>query len=742
MSSSSTSDFECPITGSLFIDPVSTVDGQTYERSAIQRWFSDRHDTSPATGQRLPSLTLIPNIAMRKACDSMRSSGGAGGGAVAMVPLPASSSPAPALRPFKSAKVQVGARKYIGRDGNTYLQLQAYLPSGPSDEGADYIVAFDQSGSMDTPAWVKVDKGEMGITRLDLGKHVLRTIATMLGPNDRIAIVAFNDRVTPLLGLTPMNEAGRRRLDMVLNGIASNNTTNIYGAVEECAKIANSAECKGRRIVGLLLTDGVPTESIPPVTGGRKTMPMIQERIKCPAWTFHTMGFSSDINSLLLEQLAVWGNGRMLFVPSGDMVSTNGINLAAYEKTVASLGTTIHYVIDGIRAAVETGPLATGQRRDFCFQIKPDADVRGVEAANADPCSDLGSSDLADCRRDFVETLTGVIDGFTDTFTGYADEKAITSALSARLMTFHKRHATVADPSVKAVLRDVVSKVDGEGQCLLALDHLRPADWGLHYLRAYRDHMRAGICMNFKDPGLKVFETPEFLAHQTAGDTAFASIPPPPIQRRGMIDYTVPVTSAYVAQAFNNSSGSCFEGSTEFRMADGSVKTIGAIRPGDKVYTPSGPATVVHRATFHTSQPSQPLVQFSPQTGVTPWHPCREVLADGTFGPWTFPADLQQFAARKLPTVYNLVLDQGHIVESGKYQFVTLGHGFEEAPLKHAFFGTEACIQALEDQPGANQGMPVYLDCVATKDPDTGLITGWIDEGREESNVNGSCNII
>jgi hypothetical protein len=248
--------------------------------------------------------------------------------------------------------------------------------------------------------------------------------------------------------------------------------------------------------------------------------------------------------------------------------------------------------------------------------------------------------------------------------------------------------------------------------------------------------------MNFKDPGLKVFETPEFLAHQTAGDTAFASIPVPPVQRRGMVDYAVPVTSAYISGIFNNSSGSCFEGSTEFRMADGSMKTIGAIRPGDKVYTPSGPATVIHRATFHTSQPSQPLVQFTPQTGVTPWHPCREVLADGTFGPWSFPADLQQFAARKLPTVYNLVLDQGHIVESGKYQFVTLGHGFEEEPLKHAFFGTDACIQALENQPGASQGMPVYLDCVAIKDPSSGLIIDWIDEAREEGNVNGSCTMV
>jgi len=250
--------------------------------------------------------------------------------------------------------------------------------------------------------------------------------------------------------------------------------------------------------------------------------------------------------------------------------------------------------------------------------------------------------------------------------------------------------------------------------------------------------MRAGICMNFKDPGLKIFETPEFLAYQAAGDTAFASIPSPPVSHRGHIDYSAPRPT--VSYVFNNSSGSCFQGDTLVRLADDTTMAISVIQPGDLVWTPSGPAKVLHRVTFHTSQPSQPLVQFAPQTGVTPWHPCRTIDKDGIVGPWTFPANLQPFSARPLKTVYNLVLDKGHIIESGPYQFVTLGHGFEEEPLKHAFFGTQACVRALEAQPGVIHGLPVYQDCVAIKDPETGLIIGWEDALREESNVNG-CRI-
>ena len=46
-------------------DPVSTVDGQTYERSAIARWLA-RKKTSPLTGMALETTALIPNHALRK----------------------------------------------------------------------------------------------------------------------------------------------------------------------------------------------------------------------------------------------------------------------------------------------------------------------------------------------------------------------------------------------------------------------------------------------------------------------------------------------------------------------------------------------------------------------------------------------------------------------------------------------------------------------------------------------------
>jgi hypothetical protein len=57
--------FFCPINFELMRDPVSTADGQTYERSAIESWLEHK-DTSPLTGAVLPNKALIPNVVLRQ----------------------------------------------------------------------------------------------------------------------------------------------------------------------------------------------------------------------------------------------------------------------------------------------------------------------------------------------------------------------------------------------------------------------------------------------------------------------------------------------------------------------------------------------------------------------------------------------------------------------------------------------------------------------------------------------------
>jgi hypothetical protein len=50
-------------------NPVFTVDGHTYEKVAIERWFASGHDTSPKTGALLSSTTIVPAHALRNAIE-------------------------------------------------------------------------------------------------------------------------------------------------------------------------------------------------------------------------------------------------------------------------------------------------------------------------------------------------------------------------------------------------------------------------------------------------------------------------------------------------------------------------------------------------------------------------------------------------------------------------------------------------------------------------------------------------
>lgn len=52
----------CPITQELMEDPVTTVKGKTYERLAIENWFSRGHNTDPISNEILTDKKLTPNF--------------------------------------------------------------------------------------------------------------------------------------------------------------------------------------------------------------------------------------------------------------------------------------------------------------------------------------------------------------------------------------------------------------------------------------------------------------------------------------------------------------------------------------------------------------------------------------------------------------------------------------------------------------------------------------------------------
>ncbi|CAF5013749.1 unnamed protein product, partial [Rotaria socialis] len=63
----------CPITLSLFRDPVVAQDGHTYERAAIEEWIR-KNGTSPITNKQISLEHLVPNYAIKKIVEQFENS--------------------------------------------------------------------------------------------------------------------------------------------------------------------------------------------------------------------------------------------------------------------------------------------------------------------------------------------------------------------------------------------------------------------------------------------------------------------------------------------------------------------------------------------------------------------------------------------------------------------------------------------------------------------------------------------
>lgn len=64
--------FYCPITRDVMVDPVETSSGQTFERSAIEKWFADGNKLCPLTMNTLDTSVLRPNKTLRQSIEEWK----------------------------------------------------------------------------------------------------------------------------------------------------------------------------------------------------------------------------------------------------------------------------------------------------------------------------------------------------------------------------------------------------------------------------------------------------------------------------------------------------------------------------------------------------------------------------------------------------------------------------------------------------------------------------------------------
>lgn len=239
----------------------------------------------------------------------------------------------PAQLRINSAQLTVGSK--------TDVLVEILAPSTQKRAPLDASLVIDVSGSMDT--WCPLpgsDSRGPQLSTLDLVKHAVTTIIETATAEDRIGIVVFADDARVVLPLTFMSADGKSDARAIVQAMKTEGCTNLWAgltkAIEQLQSRRGNAggETPGlasRQAAVLALTDGQPNTS--PARGELAEL----RRLGMLDFSIWTFGFGYGLDSKLLSELAVEGNGSYAFIPDATMIATVFINtLSSLRSTYAS----------------------------------------------------------------------------------------------------------------------------------------------------------------------------------------------------------------------------------------------------------------------------------------------------------------------------------------------------------------------------------------------------------------------
>lgn len=228
--------------------------------------------------------------------------------------------------------ITIKAGRLAGSDDNTYhISL-----STPDTPGATiptlFIDVLDISGSMGSSSvdTTHATCDAASFSRSDLVRHSVATQIELLRPQDKLALVLFDDKAQVALEPTSMNNIGRTRAKASLPSISPNGGTNIWQGLQKALKLAyEEVSGKHMNVVIILQTDGESDPSLNPPRGIVDTFKSWLDKHSDTQVTVHTVGygFGSALDMPLLRQIAEAGRGTVNYVPDGSMIGTVFIHL-------------------------------------------------------------------------------------------------------------------------------------------------------------------------------------------------------------------------------------------------------------------------------------------------------------------------------------------------------------------------------------------------------------------------------
>lgn len=239
------------------------------------------------------------------------------------------------LLPVRSGLAGAQVLTQAAGGGDRHFMLVVSPPAQRTAEtmSRDLVLVADVSGSM-------------AGSKLDQTRAALIQALESLRSGDRFRLITFSSQVSEFTeGYSAVTRASVRQARAYIEGLGANGGTNIEGALR--AAFRHGPE-EGRMGIVLFLTDGLPSvgeespERLAVNAGSRRG-----------SFRVFPIGVGHDVNTYLLDRLAVEGRGRVAYVaPDGDVEAALGSTLARLEAPVL----TDLRVVQSPVTMVETAP--------------------------------------------------------------------------------------------------------------------------------------------------------------------------------------------------------------------------------------------------------------------------------------------------------------------------------------------------------------------------------------------------
>eukprot|EP00211_Chloroparvula_japonica_P003707 CAMPEP_0119125336 /NCGR_PEP_ID=MMETSP1310-20130426/4648_1 /TAXON_ID=464262 /ORGANISM="Genus nov. species nov., Strain RCC2339" /LENGTH=774 /DNA_ID=CAMNT_0007115395 /DNA_START=27 /DNA_END=2351 /DNA_ORIENTATION=- len=756
------SHFFCPITHDVMKEPVRDKEGNCFEKAAIEEWLK-KEGTSPLTRTKMSVKDLTQAEDLKK--EIAERTKGMDLAALSALEIRSDGPLEPLKLDVRTMPVAATPLSDLlvdsSGDGMVDVVLHARVtPPNGRRTPLDVCCVVDVSGSMQSAATVKNDTGNLedyGLSILDVVKHAVKTIIRSLSVRDRFALVTFSSNAKVVFELGTMNEGGKKRAEHVLEGLTPSGSTNLWDGLFNGMELLRKRDEQDRLGSCLLLTDGMP--NIEPPRGHIPTLQRYKDKHQFLSCAINTFGFGYSIDSVLLSDIAVEGNGTYSFIPDSGFVGTAFVNstsnlLCTYgsklrlllecedgvevRKTYAVerpavLGGYLHDITNwGV--SVDIGTIRYGQTRDAVVILRiPEGLLKEGKA--------VGFATLK------YETHNGKEEKVSMDVKSHCDYDEAAESEAIRLLAVELMEKACKLPNFEKLghrqaFSELVKKTnahktveatqalmkDMDGQVVEALSR---ADWfkkwGRHYLPSLRLSHQQQLCSNFKDPGLQVYGGNLFHDVQDQLDALFLSLPAPKPSRPKAVSSAGSGRPAKKVSmsTYYSSRQPCFDGRCRVQMADGTTKPLAEVQRGDVVCTSTAGGrehTTTVRCMVRTACPDKraKLVQLGDLL-VTEFHPIR---IEGT---WHFPVDLAPARERECEAVYSFVLEDQHVMVIEDVECVGLGHGIPasvDPVVAHPYLGTQRIIDDLAQQPGWEEGLIRFHAKPLLYDPSTELICG------------------